>query len=783
MEYVAHVKKNETTGKYETQSIEEHLQVTAKIAKRFAETFGSGDWAETAGAWHDLGKYLGTWQNYLRRASGYDEEAHIEYGNRPNHSTAGAVFSFRSFETILKEKQKAWAISRVLAYLISGHHAGLPDWYPDEAGGDMQNRIFKENQLDLSEINEIKNNLKAKETIEQKLPKSTPLNVQNPMAKKEYFQLWIRMLFSCLVDADFLNTEEFMDPEKSSERGNYPKLTDLKKRFDKFMHKKVESSEDTQINRQRSSILNACIDKAKNKHGLYSLTVPTGGGKTLSSMAFALTHALENEQKRIVMAIPYTSIIEQTAKVYKYGTDNNNEIARLKPEDMLFGEGAVLEHHSNVDPEQEDSKSRLAAENWDAPIIITTNVQLFESLFSSRPSQCRKLHNLVDSVIVLDEVQMLPPEYLMPILSVLRGLVDHFGVTIVLCTATQPVFEGKIGSEGTFFEGLNNVIPIIDQELSIDFRRVNIKTPEDLNARCEWNDLAKELLQYPQVLCIVNKKQDCRELHALMPEGTIHLSANMCGEERSETISGIKSKLQHAEPVRVISTQLVEAGVDIDFPIVYRALAGMDSIAQAAGRCNREGKLSKEGRLGSVVVFNPPKSAPVGLLRKGEDAGKSIIRTHKEIELTQELFRKYFLTFYASVNDFDKPKFKERLIKEAGEFKFQFRTFDKHFNLIDDGVQKGIFVWYRSVKTDSRTLIKELKTHGPNRRLLRKLQRFTVNVSYNLDDPSRSVYHKLLEHGFIEEIHGYAVQCRKELYRPGIGIEIDPSIAPEDWIV
>lgn len=782
-EFIAHVKRNEITGVWDTQSLKTHLRETANIARDFGSAFGAGDWAETAGLWHDLGKYLEDWQNYLRIKSGYDEETHIEGLGRPNHSTIGGVLSFQSFETIIRDKQKAWSIGRILAYLVLGHHAGLPDWYPDEAGGDMQNRLFKGNQLDLNEINKIKSVLEVQGIINQKLPLSPPLTQQNPMQKTEFFQLWIRMLFSCLVDADFLNTERFMKPGKSDMRGNYPDLKTLKDRFDHYLEKKIQKSEVTPLNSNRSHILNACIEKAKQKPGFYSLNVPTGGGKTLSSMAFALEHSLKNQKKRIIIAIPYTSIIEQTAKVYKYGTDNDVEIDDLKPENWLFGEEAVLEHHSNVDPEKEDSKSQLSSENWDAPIIVTTNVQLFESLFASKPSQCRKLHNIIDSVIILDETQMLPPEYLKPVLSVLKGLVEYFGVTVILCTATQPALEGKIGSDGNSFEGLKDVSAIIEKDLSNDFKRVSIEVPNDLSIRCEWEDLASELSQYPQVLCIVNTKRDCRDLHAFMPEGTIHLSANMCGEERSGIISGIKQKLHNKEPVRVISTQLVEAGVDIDFPVVYRALSGIDSIAQAAGRCNREGELHKEGKLGKVVVFIPPKPAPSGLLRKGEEAGKSIIRTYEKIELTKELFEKYFKAFYASVNDFDKPKFQERLVKEAGEFKFQFRTFDKHFKLIDDTAQKGIFVWYKGIKKDSRDLIKKLKDFGPDSKLLRQLQRFTVNVRFDPDNTKKSVYHQLLAHGFIEEIHGYALQYRKELYQSGIGLILDPSISPEDLFV
>jgi CRISPR-associated endonuclease/helicase Cas3 len=769
IKYIAHAKKD-SNDEWREHLLTEHLAETARLSGEFAQVFGNSDWAELAGYWHDLGKYLPEWQKYIRKQTGYDIEAHIEtIGGRPNHSTAGAVLSFQRFIEALNP-ECGLSIGRILSYIISGHHAGLPDWYPDYAGGDLQNRVFLHNELRLNELNKIKDIEESLEFLNRPLPSGLPVGMKG---KKEALHLWIRMLFSCLVDADYLNTELFMKPQQSELRGNYPDINELKRRFDRFINYKQESSEDNTINRQRNAILSSCRDKASLAPGFFSLNVPTGGGKTLSSMAFALEHAVKHDKKRIIMAIPYTSIIEQTAKVYKYGTDNDKDIKKnINSGRTLFGEDAVLEHHSNIDPDKESYASSLATENWDAPIIVTTNVQLFESLFSCKPSDCRKLHNIVNSVIILDEAQMLPPEYLKPVLSGLRTLVEHFGVTVVLCTATQPALEGTIGSQLAAFEGLKNVASIIESpdELVADFKRVNIILPDDLTVRSPWNEIADELMSYEQVMCVVNTRRDCRELHSLMPEGTIHLSALMCGEERSGIISRIKTDIEEGKAIRVISTQLVEAGVDIDFPVVYRALAGMDSIAQAAGRCNREGKLNKKGKLGKVVVFNPPKAAPPGLLRKAEDASKNLLKPGRGISLSPELFKEYFKVFYSSVNDFDKSKFIEKLVTEACEFKFQFRTFTQNFKLIDDQKQKGIIVWYEGERYDSQDLIEELRKSGPDYKLLRKLQRFTINI------PER-IFYKLLEDGFINdtETHGYAVQCRQELYQPGVGLMYDPA--------
>ncbi|MCG2703951.1 MAG: CRISPR-associated helicase/endonuclease Cas3, partial [Candidatus Omnitrophica bacterium] len=411
------------------------------------------------------------------------------------------------------------------------------------------------------------------------------------------------------------------------------------------------------------------------------------------------------------------------------------------------------------------------SENWDMPIVVTTNVQLFESLFSGRTSVCRKLHNIVNSVIILDEAQMLAPEYLKPVLSVLRGLVKHFGVTVIFCTATQPALSAKIGSGLAVFEGLPPATEIIDtpEKYFEELKRVEITLP-NISAYSEWQTVADDLKNYKQALCVVNTRKDCRDLHKLMPEGTIHLSANMCGEERSEIIAVIKKKLDGGDSIRVISTQLVEAGVDIDFPVVYRALAGIDSIAQAAGRCNREGRLNEEGRLGKVVVFVPPKKAPVGLLRKGEDAARSILRDQAMLEMTPELFKKYFKSFYGAVNDFDKPKFIERLVQGVPECAFQFRTFAQDFKLIDDTAQRGIIVWYEGKTRNSLELIGLLRRNGPEPWLLRKLQRFIVNVPL-------PVFNKLAQGDYIEDLHGYWVQKATGLYKSGVGLLPDSA----DW--
>ncbi len=754
-QFIAHIKKNPDGSWSEPHLLKNHLQETAKKASEFADEFGNNDWAELAGFLHDLGKYHPDWQKYIRKETGYfDEEAHIEgYANRPNHSQAGAASIF--------EKINNKRVAKILVYVIGCHHSGLKDWTAD-----LENRLFEEEKLITDDLRKIKPIEEAKQFLDKPNPTSIPIVYKNQIDKNssEQIHLWIRMLFSCLVDADFLDTESYMQNEEKV-RGNYLSIEKLKERFDRYMSEKKSDSE---LNRKRNEILNQCRKKAKLEPGFYSLTVPTGGGKTLSSMAFALEHAIKHNKKRIIIAIPYTSIIEQTAKVYKYGTDTDEEIERLKTEGkFLFGEDHVLEHHSNLDPEKESIKNRYAAENWDAPIIVTTNVQLFESLFGNKTSICRKLHNIVNSIIILDEAQMIPQEYFKPIISVLKGLVKYFGVTVVLMSATQPALIGKIGSEPNIIDGLENVTEIIDDpdSLAKDFKRVEFIIPNDLTSSKSWNEIVNELKQYEQVLCIVNTRSDCRELHKLMPDGTIHLSGFMCGEERSEIISGIKSKLKNNEPIKVISTQLVEAGVDIDFPIVYRAITGLDSIAQAAGRCNRENKLKYGGK---VIVFVPPEFSPQGFLRKSEDAGKAILRNHINEEFTPSLYSEYFRYLYSNLNSFGKEEFESCLVNNASDFEFQFRTYAENFNMIDNRKQMSIMVRYKN----SNILIDQLIHTGTSKELLRKLQRYIVNVPIYL-------FNKIREANYIEDVNGYWVQCDDILYKPGIGLLANEN----DWIM
>lgn len=721
----AHSKKGEPPVNW--QPLEEHSGNVAKWAAIFAETFCSQDWAYNVGLLHDLGKADSSFQGYLIRENGLDD---FDYDSgRVNHSSAGAAFA---------EEKLGPFVGRVLAYIAAGHHAGLPDWYPAETGNAALSIRLKEGKENLERIREYADSFFSNfKSISQ-----APSFVKSPD-----FHLWVRMLYSCLVDADFLDTEEFMNPPQAAVRSKFDTLAELKGKFDEHMHRLALAAKKTLLNTIRQEILYACRQAAEKAPGFFNLTVPTGGGKTLSSIAFALEHSLRQGKKRIIYVIPYTSIIEQTASILS----------------DIFGAENVIEHHSNVDPDKETLHLNLASENWDAPIIVTTNVQFFESLYAAKSSRCRKLHNIVNSVVILDEAQLLPPDLLKPCVDVMNQLVRNYNVTFVLATATQPVLPG-----------LNNPVEIIHPDLNLykRLKRTEIIMPKNLNSINEWSSIAEQIKNHEQVLCIVNTRRDCYDLYKLMPENTVHLSALMCGEHRSRIIQYIKWRLKKGKPIRVISTQLVEAGVDFDFPVVYRAFTGLDSIAQAAGRCNREGRLNNEDKLGQVRVFIPPKSAPQGILRKKEDTAKVLCATSVIDVDSPAIFTRYFKMFYDMINDTG-TQFDDLLVKDG--INCQFRTAAVKFKLIDDQAQRPVIVRYGK---KCEELLKTLRAIGPKREIMRKLQRYTVNLFVRTAE-------KMKTDGLLEEIYdGILVQTMPNIYKSKTGLDVFRETLPmEDLII
>ncbi|WP_138494382.1 CRISPR-associated endonuclease Cas3'' [Paenibacillus pinistramenti] len=747
-QYIAHVRKNKDGCWAEPHTLDDHSESTAKRAEEFASKFNSSLWARAQGWGHDAGKGRMEWLTYLNLKSGYDQEAHLEGkpGKIP-HAIHGAE---------LVERIYGKGIGRMLAYCIAGHHTGLPDWSSAEGAGQASLQ-FKKTQFKHQELEQIDPSLIA-ELQKFKNQLRPPWKFKSGLD----ISLWIRMLFSCLIDADYLDTEFYMNQAKAELRGQYLPIEELRNRLRRHNEALANEAEPIPVNAIRREILQKCIQAAHGAQGIYSLTVPTGGGKTLSGLAFALEHASKYELHRVIYVSSYMSILEQNADVFR----------------KAIGDDQIVEHHSNVVEGDLDVKSRLAIENWDAPLIMTTSVQFFESLFAAKPGRCRKLHNIANSIIVLDEVQLLPPAFLAPILETIQLLVDRYNVTIVLSTATQPALKERT-INGQLFKGLKEVHEIVGTDEQVhslydSLIRTEIQFPSDSHAAENWDEIAEQLNQFNQVLCIVSDRRSCRELHSQLPAGTYHLSSLMCGQHRSDKIRDIKDILeqnlnresQNLLPVRVISTQLVEAGVDLDFPVVYRAFAGLDSIMQAAGRCNRNGRLLP--RLGKVVVFHPPRPAPMGILRKAAETTKSMLsRTTFNMVTSPAIFETYFNELYWKVHSLDEKEIIRLLDPQRNDPKecsIFFRTASERFKLIDNDNQRTILVPYR----DGKLLLDNLRSHGPDRHRMRMLQRYTVTV-YEQE------FNVLQKRGAVEEIWPNVFALTSvDHYSEEVGLLIEP---------
>jgi CRISPR-associated endonuclease/helicase Cas3 len=570
------------------QGLQDHLEQVAHLATQFATAMGAADLAYYAGLLHDIGKFNPAFQHYLLEA---EARPSVKMHGR-DHKGAGAVLA-------------AMMNLEPLTFLIKGHHGGLPsaaelkEWLQDCKGR--------------SEVHA------AIETAKHALPalQCTPAGLLPQHIGTEYeAELFIRLLFSALVDADFLDTERHFQLGRSAGRGSNGDLATMMLQFEEDQRRRFEGCPDTPVNRIRRRVYQDCLRAATLAPGFFRLTVPTGGAKTRSSLAFALAHAQRYQLERIIYAIPYMSITEQTAREFR-GIFPTKDI--------------VLEHHSSITPPEDPDNltrqelwSRLAAENWDARLIVTTTVQLFESLMAHTPSACRKLHNSAGSVIILDEVQMLPTHLLAPILDVLRQMVAHYGVTVVLCTATQPALYNR-----DRFEGLDGIREIVAdaQELFALLRRVEYHFP-CRRGKWSWQEVAARIRNHHQSLTIVNTRADAiKLLDALdLPDdpALFHLSTRMCGAHRRLTLEVVRQRLKAGNACHLISTQVIEAGVDVDFPCVLRAIAPLDRIVQAAGRCNREGKLPA----GQVIVFEPEDGGlPPGPYRTGTQTTLALLQS------------------------------------------------------------------------------------------------------------------------------------------------------------
>lgn len=716
--YYAHPTDN--PDKHDWQLLKNHLSQVGTLSATFASDFSAGQIAYASGLLHDLGKYSPEFQRRL-------EGAKI----RVDHSTAGAIVAKSLYHP---------SISTILGYIITGHHGGLLNYGSADSGTGLVERLNKPV-------------LPTYETYNEEITLPDLDSFKSPITagrKNIGFSLsfFIRMLYSCLVDADSLDTEQFCSPEKSFLRGSSDTIGTLLSRF--ADHHTSIKAEDSPINRYRRMIYDECCGKAELSPRIFSLTVPTGGGKTLSSMAFALNHAKIHGMKRILYVIPYTSIIEQNADVFR----------------TILGEQNVLEHHSNFDPQDESREDyasvqemlKLSSENWDMPVVVTTNVQFFESLFSHKRSRCRKLHNLAKSIIILDEAQMLPIQYLKPCLAALTELVTNYGATVVLCTATQP----RIGE---LLDERHHPVEIIQdpERLYEVFKRVRLT---DLGS-LDDPTLTEQLHNHRQVLCIVNTRKHAQVLYDSLSETGVcyHLSAKMCPVHRREQLTAIKNLLKEGSECRVISTQLIEAGVDIDFPVVYRAMTGIDSIGQAAGRCNREGKYE----FGEVFIFSSTEKhgKATSWQKRIAEIGEMIVKSYPDplsLAAIDEYFKKLY--FYQG-DDLDKKKILFSLEEQAKDLAFPFETVSREFQLIEQDTRDIIIPYDEK----GQSIITKMKETGFPGTYARKLQGYSVNIFV-------PEFRDLVQAGVIDVIfERYYVLNKSSLYSEKTGLL---KMRPED---
>lgn len=695
--YLAH---SPTEEHPEGQPLKGHLESVSSLTAVFSRAFDEED-GRLCGLYHDIGKYSAAFQ---RRLGGSKEQV--------DHSSAGALLLF--------EKQKPYA-----SMCIAGHHAGLADLGTrNDLTDTYMARINRVRGGELEDCSAWKN----------ELPTDIPAGYARRHGIENYF--YTKMLFSALTDADWLDTEAYYQNRLVTI--TEPDLKQLKDRLNTFIDPWWDAT--SEINRRRCRILKAAIEHGEDAPGLFTMTVPTGGGKTLSSMAFALNHAVRHEKKRIIYVIPYCSILEQTQGVFE----------------SIFGKEPITAHYSGAEyehPENNEDQSAFSAENWEAPVILTTAVQFFESLFSNKPGKNRKLHNIAESVIIFDEAQMLPIPFLRPCLAGICELIKNYSCSAVLCTATQPAVEPLLEE---FLPGyLPTELCPEPEQMYQDFRRVTFVDDGALSDE----ELTEQLRRRKQVLCVVNSRRQAQALyHALEAEdGSFHLSTMMIPTDRKRVLQVIRRRLRNGETCRVISTSLIEAGVDVDFPEVYRALAGLDSVIQAGGRCNREGKRAlKESK---VHVFRTETKAP-RMLEQNISAASRTLRQFSEID-SPEAIHAYFQFLLYSLKD--TKQLDEKEIIPCAE-QMEFKTVSDRFHIID-GAGYTIYVPIG----DGAALAEELRKYGPNRALLQQLGQYAVSVY-------RQYFDELCQTGSLEQISENAGILRNTgLYSPETGLPFEIS--------
>ena len=690
--YFAHTKEDAEGNlrpESEWQPLSDHLRRVSDLAAGFARPLGLESEARIAGLLHDLGKYRDEFQSYLRRQRQSSADT--------QHSVYGA----------------AWATDRDLlasAFGVAGHHAGLRDLC------DLQQMVADPTRQFERVLPEIVHRFEAELGPLPEPPKPPSWAAVSELSAECY----VRLLFSCVVDADRSDTACWPQNPPADRMLEAERLLSLVRAE---RDRKSATNPGSPLGKLRNDVFDACVAKGALSQGFFSLTVPTGGGKTLSSMAFALSHAKHHGLRRVIVVIPYLSIIEQNAAEYR----------------RIFGDNVVLENHSAAEPsadadEEEKSRLDLVAENWDAPVIVTTSVQFLESLFAARPARCRKLHRVARSIVVFDEVQTMPAHMLQPAFSMFRELARNYGVSFVFSSATQPAFRRSSSlPDGFAADELHEIVPE-PPKLFRQLRRVNYHLPQK-EETLDWPQLSERLAESKQALCVVNLVRHANQLWEQLTarlsseERPFHLSAAMCPQHRLDSLKEIRSRLdpKNRQPCRVIATQLIEAGVDVDFPVVWRALGPLDSIVQVAGRCNREGLLPVAGEM---HVFRPVEhKLPPGVYRAAADQSAITLAALGGNEAAAErlatdahLFGDYFNSLWQAIEVGGDIQ-DERL-------KLHFRAVATKARVIQNDGQPVISCYGAGadIVKEIRERIASASHPRFTRDDLRRLQRFMVNV-------------------------------------------------------
>lgn len=722
---------------YPWHGLADHLQGAGDRAARSLERLGLADLGRAAGLLHDLGKYTPEFQTRLRG------------GPRVNHSTAGAKVACERYPDHL---------GKLIAFGVAGHHAGLANGVNGDRIGALADRL----RSDVPELDPV---WRDEITLPPLVPPQLRLRDRDSAGFTGSFLT--RLLFSALVDADYLDTETYYAGIDGAEpeRGRYPALDVLRRRLDAHLATVTAKAARSQVNELRAEVLAHVRGLADASPGLFTLTVPTGGGKTLTSLAFALDHAVRHGLDRVIYVIPFTNIIEQTAEVFRQA------LGAGTPDNADF----VVEHHSAFDAERIKErwgrrKLRLAMENWDAPVVVTTAVQFFESLFSNRPSRCRKLHNIAGSVVVLDETQTLPLGFLRPCVAAIDELARNWGTSVVLASATQPALREDSGFDG----GLRDVRELAPDPVRLQQRlhRTRLRSQNSVTEE----ELADRLGRTKQALCIVNTRRRARAVYEAIrrDEGVTHLTTLMCARHRQHVLANVRQWLQAGGPVRLVATSLVEAGVDLDFPVVWREEAGLESIIQAAGRCNREGRAP----VGDVCVFRFPaedgRSVPPEIATAA-DAARSVLRKRQD-PMSLEAIREYFQTLYWATGEdaLDHKGILPALSEQKSSLDFPFETIAREFRLIDSPMVPVIVPYRGPDGTDLTAdgLIRDLDIVERPGGLARRLQPYTVPIPRRAREAllSAGAARIVQEARFGEQ---FVVLTNEDLYQDDIGLSWD----------